>query len=120
LSFHQNLTELGINEGAIAWIPPRLSNRKTTDFISRNESYHRYRDALVLAVSCDLHFLFVEDSEVPCIWTHKCNYISHFNPQEVHTQIDLISLPELWRIHVLGQKYCSLVECHNALFAAYS
>ncbi|KAI6020829.1 hypothetical protein PISMIDRAFT_652302, partial [Pisolithus microcarpus 441] len=120
LSFHQNLTELGVNKGAIARIPPHLSNRKTTDFISRNESYCQYRDALVLAVSCDLHFLFIEDSEVPCIWTHKHDYISHFNPQEVHTRINLISLPELWRIHVLGQKYRSLVERRNALFMAYS
>ncbi|KAI5994461.1 hypothetical protein EDD15DRAFT_2433052 [Pisolithus albus] len=120
LSFHQNLTELGVNEGAVAWIPPRLSDRKTTDFISRNESYRRYRAALVLAVSCDLRFLFVEDSEVPCIWTHKRDYISHFNPQEVRTRIDVISLPELWRIHVLGQKYRSLVERCNALFVAYS
>ncbi|KAI6019290.1 hypothetical protein BKA83DRAFT_4495319 [Pisolithus microcarpus] len=120
LSFHQNLTELGVNEGAIAWIPPRLSDRKTTDFISRNESYRRYCAALVLAVSCDLRFLFVEDSKVPCIWTHKRDYISHFNPQEVRTRIDVISLPELWRIHVLGQKYRSLVERCNALFVAYS
>ncbi|KAI6037308.1 hypothetical protein BKA83DRAFT_4513608 [Pisolithus microcarpus] len=90
------------------------------DFISRNESYCRYRAALVLAVSCDLCFLFVEDSEVPCIWTHKRDYISHFNPQEVRTRIDVISLPELWRIHVLGQKYRSLVERCNALFVAYS
>ncbi|KAI5981273.1 hypothetical protein EDD15DRAFT_2183694, partial [Pisolithus albus] len=123
LSFHQNLTELCVNEGAVAWIPPRLSDRKTMDFISRNESYRQYRDALVLAVSCDLHFLFIEDSEdeeVPCIWTHKRDYISYFNPQEIRTRINLTSLIELQRIHISGQKYHSLVKCHNALFAAYS
>ncbi|KAI5994663.1 hypothetical protein EDD15DRAFT_2430787 [Pisolithus albus] len=61
-----------------------------------------------------------EDEEVPCIWTHKRDYISYFNPQEIRTRIDLTSLAELQRIHISGQKYHSLVECRNALFAAYS
>ncbi|KAI6023982.1 hypothetical protein BKA83DRAFT_4492674 [Pisolithus microcarpus] len=61
-----------------------------------------------------------EDKEVPCIWTHKRDYISYFNPQEIRTRIDLTSLAELQRIHISGQKYHSLVECRNALFAAYS
>ncbi|KAI6018588.1 hypothetical protein BKA83DRAFT_4127766 [Pisolithus microcarpus] len=61
-----------------------------------------------------------DEEEVPCTWTHKHNYISYFNPQEIRTQIDLTSLAELQRIHISGQKYHSLVEHHNALFAAYS
>ncbi|KAI6002682.1 hypothetical protein EDD15DRAFT_2465237 [Pisolithus albus] len=61
-----------------------------------------------------------EDEEVPCIWTHKRDYISYFNPQEIRTRIDLTSLAELQRIHISGQKYHSLVERRNALFAAYS
>ncbi|KAI6015472.1 hypothetical protein PISMIDRAFT_111847, partial [Pisolithus microcarpus 441] len=58
--------------------------------------------ALVLAVSCDLHFLFIEDFEVLCIWTHKHDYISHFNPQEICTRINLINLAEPQWIHILG------------------
>ncbi|KAI6011985.1 hypothetical protein BKA83DRAFT_4501224 [Pisolithus microcarpus] len=61
-----------------------------------------------------------EDEEVPCIWTHKRDYISYFNPQEIRTRIDLTSLAELQRIHISGQKYHSLVERRNALFVAYS
>ncbi|KAI6132188.1 SH2 domain-containing protein [Pisolithus croceorrhizus] len=119
LSLHQNLTESDIDDAA-AWVTSRLSARKTRDFFSDNGPYRPYRDALVLAVSYALRFLFIQEFEVPYIWTHKRDYISYFNPQEIRTRIDLISLAELWRIHVLGQKYRSLVERRNALFAAYS
>ncbi|KAI6016992.1 hypothetical protein PISMIDRAFT_647187, partial [Pisolithus microcarpus 441] len=106
-------------DNATAWDTSCLSTRKTRDYFD-NRLYHSYCNALDLAVSYTLHFLFIQEFEVLYIWTHKCNYISYFNPQEIRTQINLISLSELWRIHVLGQKYCSLVECCNALLAAYS
>ncbi|KAI6150440.1 transcription elongation factor Spt6 [Pisolithus tinctorius] len=119
LSFHQNLTESDIDDAA-AWVTSRLSARKTRDFFSDNGPYYSYREALVLAVTNALRFLFVQEFEVPYIWTHKRDYISYFNPQEMRTRIELISLAELWRIQALGQKYRSLLERRNSLFAAYS
>ena len=119
LSLHQNLSETDMDDAA-AWVTSRLSARKTRDFFSPTGPYNAYREALVLAVSYSLRFLFVHEFEVPYIWTHKRDYISYFNPQEMRTRIELISLAELWRINALGQKYRSLLERRNALSAAYT
>ena len=85
LSLHQNLSETDI-DGAAAWVTSRLSAQKSRDFFSPTGLYNAYREALVLAVSYSLRFLFVHEFEVPYIWTHKRDYISYFNPQEMHTQ----------------------------------
>ena len=119
LSLHQNLTEADVDDAA-AWVTFRLSARKTRDFFSPTGPYNAYSEALVLAVSYALRFLFVYEFEVPYIWTHKRDYISYFNPQEMRTRIELISLAELWRIYALGQKYRSLLERRKALSAAYT
>ncbi|KAI6012116.1 hypothetical protein PISMIDRAFT_69868, partial [Pisolithus microcarpus 441] len=99
------LTKPDVDDAA-AWDTSCLSTRKTRDYFD-NGLYCSYYDALDLVVSYTLHFLFIQEFEVLYIWTHKHDYISYFDPQEIHTQINLISLTELWRIHVLGQKYHS-------------
>ncbi|KAL4067952.1 SH2 domain-containing protein, partial [Scleroderma citrinum] len=119
LSLHQNLSETDIDDAA-TWVTSRLSARKTRDFFSPNGPYNAYREALVLAVSYALRFLFVYEFEVPYIWIHKRDYISYFNPQEMRTRIELISLAELWRIYALGQKYRSLLERRNVLSVSYT
>lgn len=119
LSLHQNLTEADINDAA-SWVTSRLSSRKTRDFFSPDGPYHMYSEALVLAVSYSLRFLFIHEFEVPYIWTYKRDYISYFNPQAMRTRVELITLSELWRIHALGQKYRSLLERRNALIASYT
>ncbi|KAH7889357.1 SH2 domain-containing protein [Phlebopus sp. FC_14] len=119
LSFHQNISEANLDDAAM-WVTLRLSTRKARDFFSPDGPYHAYREALVMAVSYALRYLFVQEFEVPYIWTHKRDYISYFNPQEMRTRIELISLAELWRIYTLGQKYRSLLERRNALAASYA
>ncbi|KAF8447735.1 SH2 domain-containing protein [Boletus edulis BED1] len=119
LSLHQNLTEADIDDAA-TWVTSRLSSRKTRDFFSPDGPYLAYSEALVLAVSYALRFLFVHEFEVPYIWTHKRDYISYFNPQEMRARVELISLSELWRIYALGQKYRSLLDRRNALMASYT
>ena len=119
LSLHQNLTEADIDDAA-AWVTSRLSSRKTRDFFSPDGPYVTYSEALVLAVSYALRFLFIHEFEVPYIWTHKRDYISHFNPQDMRQRVELISLSELWRIYALGQKYRSLLDRRNALIASFT
>ena len=70
LSLHQNLSETDI-DGAAAWVTSRLSAQKSRDFFSPAGLYNAYCEALVLAVSYPLCFLFVHEFEVPYIWTHK-------------------------------------------------
>lgn len=119
LSLHRNLTEADIDDAA-TWVTSRLSSRKTRDFFSPGGPYVTYSQALVLAVSYALRFLFIHEFEVPYIWTHKRDYISYFNPQEMRARVELISLSELWRIYALGQKYRSLLDRRNALIASYT
>ncbi|KAH7913720.1 SH2 domain-containing protein [Hygrophoropsis aurantiaca] len=119
LSLHQPLTEADLDDAAL-WVTGRLSPRKTRDFFSQGGPFHMYREPLVMAVTCALRYLFIQEFEVPYIWTHKRDYISYFNPQEMRTRVELISLAELWRIYALGQKYRSLVERRSALATSYS
>lgn len=119
LSLHQNLTEADLDDAAM-WVTVRLSPRKTKDFFSPDGPYNMYREPLVMAVTYALRFLFVQEFEVPYIWTHKRDYISYFNPQEMRTRVQLISLAELWRIYALGQKYRSLAQRRNALALSYT
>jgi len=119
LSLHQNLTEADLDDAAM-WVTVRLSPRKTRDFFSPDGPYNMYREPLVMAVTYTLRFLFVQEFEVPYVWTHKRDYISYFNPQEMRTRVQLISLAELWRIYSLGQKYRSLADRRNTLALSYT
>ncbi|KAI6020819.1 hypothetical protein PISMIDRAFT_102829, partial [Pisolithus microcarpus 441] len=109
------LTKPDIDDAA-AWDTSHLSARKTRDYFN-NRLYCSYCNALDLAVSYALHFLFIQEFKVAYIWMHK-HYQAH--TLSVFSSFQNLSLTELWRIHVLGQKYHSLVERHNALLAAYS
>ncbi|EGN93242.1 hypothetical protein SERLA73DRAFT_126732 [Serpula lacrymans var. lacrymans S7.3] len=119
LSLHTTITETDLDDAAM-WVTVRLSSRKTRDFFSPDGPYNKYREPLVMAVSYALRYLLIQEFEVPYIWTHKRDYITYFNPQEMRTQVELISLSELWRIYTLGQKYRSLVERRNALASLYA
>jgi len=119
LSLHTPLTESDLDDAA-GWVTVRISLKKTRDFFSP-EGVHSYlRDDLVLAVSYALRYLFIHEFEVAYIWTHKRDYISYFNPKDVRTRVELLSLAELWCIYELGQKYRSLVGRKNALDSSYT
>ena len=118
LSLHTQLTEEDLG-GAAMWVTQRISSRKNRDFFTPDGPYQHLKAALVMAVTFTLRFLFLEEFEVPYIWTHKRDYICHFDTQDMRTRIELLSLNELWRIHALGMKYRSLVERRRALTSSY-
>ncbi|KAE9382400.1 hypothetical protein BT96DRAFT_785886, partial [Gymnopus androsaceus JB14] len=63
---------------------------------------------LVMAVTFALQSMFVDEYEVPYIWMHRHDYISHFDINDTHSpRQELLSLPDLWRIYALGKKYRS-------------
>ncbi|KAJ6496747.1 transcription elongation factor SPT6 [Mycena vitilis] len=107
-------------DDAATWVTPRLSARKNTEFFSPNGLHHALRNQLAAAVSFVLKHLFVENEEVPYIWHHKRDYISHFDASKVRTRTELLNLSELWRIYTLGQKYRSLLERRRALNQSYT
>jgi transcription elongation factor SPT6 len=118
LSFHKPLKEDDIFDAA-QWVTPRISNRKNRDFFFADGQQSHLRVQLITAVAHALRYLFVQEFEVPYIWTHKRDYISHFDPHDVRARIELLNLSELWRIYGLGQKYRSLIERRNALDLSY-
>lgn len=101
------------------WVTQRLSARKNRDFFSPDGQHQHLKGALVMAVTFTLRYLFVEEFEVPYIWTHKRDYICHFDVNDIRTRSELLNQNELWRIYALGQKYRSLVERRRALTASY-
>ncbi|KAG6874201.1 hypothetical protein C0995_003747 [Termitomyces sp. Mi166 len=118
LSLHTQLTE-GDLGGAAMWVTQRLSPRKNREFFSEDGPYSHLKGALVMAVTFALRYLFVEEFEVPYIWTHKRDYIRHFDVQDIRSRHELLSLNELWRIYALGQKYRSMIERRGAMRSMY-
>ncbi|KAJ7709827.1 transcription elongation factor SPT6 [Mycena rosella] len=107
-------------DDAAMWVTPRLSARKNMEFFSPNGINQALRTQLVTSVSFVLQQLFIENVEVPYIWTHKRDHISHFDPSKVRARSELLDLSELWRIYTLGQKYRSLLERRRALTESYT
>ncbi|KAF8212158.1 transcription elongation factor SPT6 [Mycena galopus ATCC 62051] len=105
---------------AAEWITPRLSQRKYTEFFSPNGPNKSLGPQLVAAVTYVLRQLFVENVEVPYVWHHRRDYISHFDATKARPRTELLTLPELWRIYTLGQKFRSLLERRRALTQAYT
>ncbi|PPR03612.1 hypothetical protein CVT24_007728 [Panaeolus cyanescens] len=118
LSMHSPLTEENLG-GAAMWVTEKLSVQKTVDFLTPGGKHETLQGALVMAVTFTLRKLFIEDFEVPYIWAHKRDYICHFDPQDIGSRSELLTLNELWRIYTLGQKYRSLLERKKALSSAY-
>ncbi|TFY57669.1 hypothetical protein EVJ58_g6888 [Rhodofomes roseus] len=118
MTLHKPLTENDLDDAA-SWVITRLGTRKERDFFRGDGQFHRYLPDLVQAITCAMRFLFVQEFEVPYVWTHKRDYISYFNPAELNAEVQLLSLEELWRVYTLGQKFCSLLERRSALDSLY-
>ena len=101
------------------WVTMRLSPRKTREFFSPDGIQAHLQQSLVMAVTFVLRSLFIEEFEVPYIWTHKRDYLSHFDPNDVRARVELLSSSELWKIYALGQKYRSLAERRAALETSF-
>ncbi|KAI0780912.1 transcription elongation factor Spt6 [Trametes elegans] len=119
LSLHKPLTESDLDDAA-SWVITRLSSRKERDFFRGDGQYHHLLSDLVQAITCALRYLFVQEFEVPYIWTHKRDYISFFDPKHPRAPVELLSLDDLWRLYAMGQKFRSLLERRTALDALYS
>ena len=115
LSLHTPLTEEDLG-GAAMWVTQKLSPQKNLDFFSSDGVHQHLKGDLVMAVTFSLRQIFIEEYEVPYIWVHKRDYISHFENQ---SRFELLNLEELWRINSLGQKYRSLLERQKALAISY-
>ncbi|KAF8964059.1 transcription elongation factor SPT6 [Flammula alnicola] len=118
LSLHTQLTEEDLG-GAAMWVTQRISTSKNKEFFTPDGVHQHLKGALVMAVTFTLRQIFIEEYEVPFIWAHKRDYISHFDVNDIRSRVELLNLTELWRINSLGQKYRSLLERRRALHTSY-
>lgn len=107
-------------DDASTWVLTRLSERKERDYFRQDGQYFHLLEELVTSITFSLRCLFIQEFEVPYIWTHKRDYISYFNAQDIRTRVELLSLGELWRVFDLGQKYRSLLERRRVLETYYT
>lgn len=105
---------------ASEWVALRISRRIETEFFLPDSKYSHLLQQLILAVQRSLDYLLCQNLEVPYIYTHRRDYISHFDPSLARGSIELIKRDELWRVYTLGQKYRALVERKRLLEGAYS
>jgi transcription elongation factor SPT6 len=105
---------------AATWVSPQISAEKKAEFFTTTGTQEDLRTQLVTAISFVLQQLFIEHVEVPYIWTHKRDHLSHFDASDGREHKELLELPELWRIFTLGQKYQSLLERQRALTELYT
>jgi transcription elongation factor SPT6 len=118
LSLHTQLTEEDLG-GAAMWVTQRISDEKTAQYFSPIGEYQHLKGDLVMAVTYALRQIFVEEYEVPYIWAHKRDYISHFDVNDIGSRVELLNLQELWRINRLGAKYRNLLERKRLLTGSY-
>jgi transcription elongation factor SPT6 len=124
ISLHQTITAEDLNKDGARWVTVRLlpdNSEKQREFFGETGKFQHLQGELVMAVTFALRAIFIEEYEVPYIWTHRRDYISHFDTDDPRSpRVELLSLSDLWRVYALGQKYRSLVERRNALTTSYN
>ena len=118
LSLHTQLTEDDIG-GAAMWVTQRISHKKTEEYFTPAGINQHLKGPLVMAVTFTLRQIFIEEYEVPYIWAHKRDYISHFDVTDISSRHELLDLGELWRINRLGEQYRNLLERKRLLMGSY-
>jgi len=123
LSVHVALTEDDI-PGATEWVMRQLANKSALVRLAQAQQIGFVDDEELQlhlasnvhpaeykeAVSYVLRQIFLEELEVPHIWTHKRDQITFFDVERPDYRMDLLAEEELWQINSFGQKYRSLLE----------
>lgn len=105
---------------AAEWVTHHLSKEKERDFFRPDGQHHHLLEHLIKAVKKALEYLLVQTLEVPYIYTHRRDYISHYNPAEPQKpRVELLTQNDLWRVYSLGLKFRSLCQRQIALNATY-
>lgn len=103
---------------AAAWVAMRISPRITRDFFRQGAPHQALLTPLIIAISRILEFMLIRNFEVPYIYTHHHDLISHFD-YEKRVMTELLSRDELWRVGILGMKFRALTERREALYKTY-
>ncbi|CAE6414499.1 unnamed protein product [Rhizoctonia solani] len=101
---------------AAEWVALRLSKRTQKDYFQRTGKMHHYLMQFILAVRNALDYVVNQYLEIPYIWVHRRDYISHF---ELRQRVELLTREELWKVGILGLKFRALLERRSALEATF-
>ncbi|KAJ1309768.1 hypothetical protein OPQ81_006534 [Rhizoctonia solani] len=101
---------------AAEWVALRLSKRSQKDYFQRTGKMHHYLMQFILAVRNALDYVVNQYLEIPYIWVHRRDYISHF---ELRQRVELLTREELWKVGILGLKFRALLERRSALEATF-
>ncbi|CAE6448974.1 unnamed protein product [Rhizoctonia solani] len=101
---------------AAEWVALRLSKRSQKDYFQRNGKMHHYLMQFILAVRNALDYVVNQYLEIPYIWVHRRDYISHF---ELRQRVELLTREELWKVGILGLKFRALLERRSAVETAF-
>ena len=103
---------------AASWITPRLGGDKEQKFFRTGGEHYSLLSELVEAVTHVLEFMFINNYEVPYIYTHRRDYLLESTIRK--NRAELLSLDDLWHIYHLGLRYRSLCLRRRKLQKTYN
>ncbi|KZV86555.1 transcription elongation factor Spt6 [Exidia glandulosa HHB12029] len=115
LSLHPAFSFTDLNAAA-EWVASRLGGRIVQEFYVPSGKHFRFLSHIIRAVRDALDMLLCQNLEVPYVWTHRRDSLCHF---EVSIRVELLTLDELWRVYILGQRFRSLLERKRGLESLY-
>ncbi|KAG8750747.1 Transcription elongation factor spt6 [Ceratobasidium sp. 428] len=105
---------------AAEWVALRLSKRTQKDYFQPTGKLRPLLMQFILAVRNALDYVINQYLEIPYIWVHRRDYISHFDPSQGYRQrVELLTRDELWKVGILGLKFRALLERRSALEATF-
>lgn len=104
---------------AADWVSQRISDRCNDSFLhkDRHGFFPVLKEPFVVAVKDVLEFFLSKYFEVPFVFMHRQDYITHHNPgaDEAERNVQFLTREELWKIHTLSLKYVALLDRKKGL-----
>lgn len=104
-------------QDAASWITPKLGGDKEHKFFRSGGEHYALLGELVEAVTHVLEFLFINNYEVPYIFTHRRDFLLESTIKSARAE--LLSLDDLWNVYHLGLRYRSLCLRRRKLQKTY-
>jgi transcription elongation factor SPT6 len=103
---------------AAEWVALHVSKHVQTDYFWPTGKLQPLLIPFIPTVRNALDYMINQYLEIPPIWIHQCNYISHFDLlQGCQKRVKLLTCDELWKVGILGLKFRALLERWSALEA---
>jgi transcription elongation factor SPT6 len=103
---------------AVEWVALHVSKCVQTDYFWPTGKLQPLLIPFIPTVRNALDYVINQYLEIPLIWVHRRNYISHFDPLQGCWQcVKLLTCDELWKVGILGLKFRALLEQRSALEA---